>query len=292
MVVAAVCILLVGALDGGIAALAGFDFTVTVFYVVPIGFAAWAAGAAAGFTCAAFAATVEAAVTWWSAHGAMGPWILAASIGLEFLVFLGAAFTFARLRWHLERHRQLSRLDPLTGIGNERTFDAAVKQEVARGARKPAPFSVVYLDVDRFKELNDSRGHSSGNQLLRLIGGTLQGTVRKVDTVARVGGDEFALLLPDTGPEVCRHVVDRLRERLGLALRGAGFANTFSVGAVTFEGPPVDADDLLIAADRAMYKIKHGPRDGVHYEVVPGALRVPEATAAGRPTSPDPSKSA
>jgi len=284
---AAASILLVGALDGTVRVLVGHDFVTTVFYIVPIGFAAWAVGIGTGVACAAFAAAVEAAVTWWVARGAMAVWILSASVGLELLVFLGAAFTFARLRWYLERHRQLSRTDPLTGIGNHRTFEEAVRLEAARIGRRPTPVSVVYLDVDRFKELNDTRGHAAGNELLRLVGATLRESVRAVDTAARVGGDEFALLLADTGPTACRLVVERLRESLARALRAAGFVTTFSVGAVTFEGSPLVAEDLLVAGDRAMYEVKNGGRDGVRYEVLPSSPPSPQSASTQQSPSLD-----
>lgn len=268
-VVAAVAILVVGALDGAAARLMRFDFVATVFYIVPIGFAAWAAGPRTGVACAAFAGAVETGAMAWASHGAMRAWLLVVGIGLELPVFLGAAFTFARLRWHLDRQRLLSRTDPLTGIGNERTLDEAIRLEMARMARRPAPISIVYLDVDHLKALNDSRGHSAGNELLRLVGMTLKSAIRAADTAARVGGDEFALLLPETGPAACGFVVERVRDTLRRTLRHAGFTNTFSVGAVTYEGPPPGVDEILIAADRAMYQVKNSSKDGVRYEVVP-----------------------
>jgi diguanylate cyclase (GGDEF)-like protein len=279
---ALLAILLVGAMDGAVAGLAGFDFVATVFYIAPISFAAWAAGARTGLVVAMFAAAVEAAATWWGAQGGIQPWILAVSIGLELLVFLGSAFTFARLRWHMERHRQLSRTDSLTGLANERAFEELVRQERARIDRRPAAMSIVYLDVDRFKELNDTRGHSAGNAFLRLIGEALRASLRSVDTAARLGGDEFGLLLPDTGVKECRLVVERLRERLRREGEAAGFTNTFSVGAVTFEGMPPSYDQLVAAADRAMYRVKNGSRDGVHYEVVDSRHALP-GPAPGSP---------
>jgi diguanylate cyclase (GGDEF)-like protein len=279
---ALLAILLVGAMDSAVAGLAGFDFVSTVFYIAPISFAAWGAGARTGLVVAIFAAVVEAAATWWGAHGGIQPWILAVSIGLELLVFLGAAFTFARLRWHMERHRHLSRTDSLTGLANERAFEDVVRKERARVDRRPAALSIVYLDVDHFKELNDTRGHSAGNAWLRLIGETLRASLRAVDTAARLGGDEFGLLLPDTGAEECRLVVERLRARLRREGEAAGFTNTFSVGVVTFEGMPPSYDQLVAAADRAMYRVKGGTRDGVHHEVVRSPHTVP-GPASGSP---------
>jgi diguanylate cyclase (GGDEF)-like protein len=263
-----VAILLVGALDGGVTLLAGFDFVATVFYIVPVAFAAWAMGARAGVGTACVAALVEAAVTWVAAPQRPRPWILGVSVALELLVFLGAAFTFARLRWHLEHERELSRVDPTTGIWNPRGFAEALQREVLRADRKTAPLSLVYLDVDSFKEVNDRRGHAAGDELLRGIGATLHVGLRAGDAAGRLGGDEFAVLLPDTTAEACRVVVTRLLDRLRSELLRDGFSNTFSVGIVTKEAPPFVGDELLRSADRAMYQVKNAGGDGVQFDVI------------------------
>ena len=276
-------VFVVGALNGGVAVLVGYDFVATAFYVVPVGFAAWVAGASAGVALAILAGAVKVGVTWWLSHAAIRPWALLLDFVLELLVFLGAALPFAMLRWHLERERQLSCTDPLTGIGNHRAFEDAVRREVVRGERKATPLSLVYIDLDRFKELNDSLGHPVGDRLLRIVGDALGASVRAADSAARVGGDEFAVLLPDTGPGACRLVVTRIRERLKNTVRAAGFWNTFSVGAVTFEGPPEDAADAVAAVDRAMYQVKRRGRDGVHYEVVPVGTAAPAGAMRRRP---------
>lgn len=274
-VIAALAVFLFGATDLGAARLTGHDFVATAFYVVPIAFAAWAAGPAAGVTVAALAGAVETVATWLGADGTLPAWVLAVTIALEMLVFLGAAFTFARLRFHLERHRRISRVDALTGIANLRAFQEAVEAEVARADRRPAPISLAYLDVDRFKELNDARGHAAGDELLRLVAATFRESVRSADVPARLGGDEFALLLPETGADACRTVVERLTSRLRQAAAQSGFDVTFSMGAVTFEGPPASAGLLIEAGDQAMYRVKHESRDGVRYEVVPAGPRSP-----------------
>jgi diguanylate cyclase (GGDEF)-like protein len=130
---------------------------------------------------------------------------------------------------------------------------------------------VAYFDVDHFKAVNDQRGHADGDVLLRTVGGALKGAVRSMDTVARVGGDEFVVLLPETDSATCRLVVDRLRGLLGESVARAGFDNTFSVGVVTFEQVPHSAAELLSTSDRVMYAVKRGPRNDARYEVVAAA---------------------
>lgn len=262
---AVAAIALVGLLDHSAAHVVGYDFEATAIYIVPIAFAAWAAGTGASALCALLATGVEGYVSWVDGPRA-ATWVLAVSILSELFVFLGAAYTFSRLRWHLEFERHISRTDPLTGIGNPRAFEEVAARELARLQRRPAPLSVAFFDLDDFKSVNDARGHAAGNHLLRVVGETLRTAVRAADFVARVGGDEFVLLLPDTDAETCRSVVERLRIRLREAVVGAGFATTFSIGAVTFHEPPDTSDLLLAASDRAMYVVKHGAKDGVRYE--------------------------
>jgi diguanylate cyclase (GGDEF)-like protein len=258
----------VGLLDYAVAVLAGFDFAVTPLYLVPVGFSAWAAGAGSGALFALFAAVVEGTATWASIPGAARPGVVLVSVLLEVMVFVGAAFTIARLRWHLDFERQLSHTDPVTGIGNRRTFEDAALREISRAERRPGPLSVAYFDVDHFKEVNDRHGHAAGDLLLRTLGAALRASVRTMDTVARVGGDEFVLLLPETDAATCRLVVERLRALAGEAALAAGFDNTFSVGAVTFLTPPRSSFEMLSASDRVMYAVKRGPRNGAGYEVV------------------------
>jgi len=278
LALAVATVLAVGLLDHLAADLVGYDFEATALYIVPIAFVAWASGTSASVLCALFATGVEGYVSW-SDGARLTPWVLAVSVTSELLVFLGAAYTFSRLRWHLDFERHISRTDALTGIGNPRAFEEVAARELARLQRRPSPLSVVFFDLDDFKSVNDVRGHAAGNDLLRAIGEALRTAVRGSDFPARVGGDEFALLLPETDAETCRTVVERLRARLQEAVTAAGFATTYSIGAVTFLDPPPGSDQLLAASDRAMYQVKHSGKNGVRYEQVAGAA--PPSDPAG-----------
>lgn len=284
LVLAAAAIVAIGALDDAAAELAGYDFEATALYIVPIAFVAWAAGTWASVLCALLATGVEGYVSWRGAPR-VPAWVAAASMVSELLVFLGAAVTFTRLRWHIDVERHISRTDPLTGIGNPRAFEEVADRELSRLRRRPSPLSAVFFDLDDFKSVNDARGHAAGNELLRAIGEALRGAVRGADFVARVGGDEFMLLLPDTDSDTCRLAVERLRTRIGAAVNAAGFTTTFSMGAVTFHEPPESVDLLLAAADRAMYVVKHGAKDGVHHEEFGGPMT--PVAVAGRHPGPD-----
>ncbi|MBI5071165.1 MAG: GGDEF domain-containing protein [Deltaproteobacteria bacterium] len=268
--VALAAVLAAGVLDHLAGEVLGYDFEATAVYILPIAFAAWAAGTGASVICALLATGVEGYISWLGGPQ-VSSWVGVVSVVSELLLFLGAAYTFSRLRWHLDFERHISRTDPLTGIGNPRAFEEVATRELNRLQRRPAPVSVAFFDLDDFKSVNDARGHAAGNRLLRAVGDTLRTAVRGSDFAARVGGDEFALLLPDTDAETCRAVVERLRVRLREAVIAEGFGTTFSIGAVTFADPPAGSDQLLAAADRAMYVVKHGAKDGVRYEEAPAS---------------------
>ena len=146
--------------------------------------------------------------------------------------------------------RHAAATDPLTGLLNRRAFEERVERELARTRRSDEPFSLLLMDVDRFKELNDRFGHAAGDDALTTLAGTLGGAVRGADTVARIGGDEFAVLLPGTDAEGAREAADRLVARASIPI---------SIGAATYGLDGHTSDDLGRAADTALYADK---RDG------------------------------
>ncbi len=257
--------LAVGELDYALAAWSGFDFAVTPLYLVPVGLAALGAGTVPGLAVAVAAAVVEGASTRIANSGGRATWsVVVVSVALELLVFVGAAVVVGALRRHVDEERRLSRTDPLTGVGNSRGLREEAAVEIAR-ARRGTPLSLAYLDVDDVKRVNDAFGHQRGDELLAAVGRTLREAVRLTDYVARVGGDEFAVLLAGADGAVCRAVAGRVRDRLRAAVEALGLGNTVSIGVTTFHSPPDDVDALLRDADAAMYAVKRRLKDDVLY---------------------------
>ncbi len=152
--------------------------------------------------------------------------------------------------------------DFLTGLFNRRHFEEALAQEVKRAARYGAPGAVLLIDLDNFKEVNDRFGHMAGDDLLKGIGGLLRHRMRHTDTLARVGGDEFAVLLPQTGAEAAQVVADEFVKALGrqtAVLADQSIRITASVGVALFDG--LNATDVLAHADLAMYEAKQAGRN-------------------------------
>lgn len=162
----------------------------------------------------------------------------------------------------------ISRTDALTGIHNRRSILELLDKEIARTRRHGPPLSVVLLDLDHFKSVNDTRGHPAGDRVLQHTAAVLQKTIRQCDAVGRFGGEEFLLLLPDTTLEGALALAERCRERLAGELvsddQGQPFSVTGSFGLACNEHCYELASGVLIkAADEALYRAKHGGRNRV-----------------------------
>jgi diguanylate cyclase (GGDEF)-like protein len=177
------------------------------------------------------------------------------------VTLLIAGLLIARLRdWLRESTAELTRqarVDSLTGALNRNALGERAAIEFARAQRERTPTSVIEVDVDRFKQLNDNFGHPVGDEVLQRVARALAEGTRETDVVARVGGDEFAVLLPQTPAQEARHVAERLRVAAESDLEAGGTPVGLSVGVATTDGPPaLTFEQLWAAADAAMYDAK------------------------------------
>jgi len=189
-----------------------------------------------------------------------GPFFLAElSKIFSYVVMLsGALLDQARL---FEQVRTMAVSDPLTGLANYRRLISVLEAELDRSRRTQRPFSVVLLDMDGLKTINDHYGHLTGSRALVRIGKVLRNHSRAIDTAARYGGDEFALVLPEAGKDIASRVVSRIRERLSAETEAPTLSVSAGVAAFPEDGDT--PEKLLGAADRALYVMKHGGRSSV-----------------------------
>ena len=173
------------------------------------------------------------------------------------LVLGGALLENARM---FDQVRQLAVTDPLTGLSNYRTLINVMETEIQRSRRTARPFAVLLFDLDGLKTINDQHGHLVGSRALCRLANVLRIHSRSMDTAARYGGDEFAVVLPEAGEEAAASVSKRICERL--AKDGQFPRATVSVGAAVFPQDGETIDDLFDTADRALYGMKRRP-DGL-----------------------------
>jgi diguanylate cyclase (GGDEF)-like protein len=175
--------------------------------------------------------------------------------------------TRARFREQNMLLRELAVVDELTGLHNRRFFDGRLQYELARFGRYGSPLSLLVLDIDHFKQVNDGHGHPVGDQVLRQLAVLCKSMIRRVDLLARIGGEEFALLMPNTLPEGALAVATRLLDRVAMTpfeAQDLVLRLTVSMGLVTVQpGWHGDTAQLFRAADQALYRAKLDGRNRV-----------------------------
>jgi diguanylate cyclase (GGDEF)-like protein len=168
----------------------------------------------------------------------------------------------------VQRAESLSVTDDLTRLYNSRYLNQVLRRETKRASRSGRPLSLLFIDLDGFKQVNDTYGHLSGSKALVEAAGLIRGCARETDVVARFGGDEFSVILPDTGREGAVSVAMRVRERVAehsfLKTDGLTVRLTASVGLATLPDVAGSAEELVRAADKAMYRVKDAGKNGIH----------------------------
>jgi diguanylate cyclase (GGDEF)-like protein len=173
----------------------------------------------------------------------------------------------------LKRAEALSVTDDLTHLYNSRYLNQVLRRETKRASRSGRPLSLLFIDLDGFKAINDTHGHLFGSRALVEAAAVIRGSARETDVVARFGGDEFALVLPDTGGDGAFAVGERIRVRIAghkfLAVDGLDIRLTASVGVATLPDVAASADELVQAADKAMYQVKESGKNGIQAASAP-----------------------
>jgi diguanylate cyclase (GGDEF)-like protein len=169
----------------------------------------------------------------------------------------------------LQKAEALSVTDDLTRLSNSRYLYQVLRRETKRAVRNARPLSLLFLDLDTFKQVNDKHGHLAGSKVLVEAAVVIKGCARETDVVARFGGDEFSLILPETGTEgavqVAQRILERMRTTKFLASDGLAVYQTASIGVATLlPDAPKTAEELIKEADMAMYRVKAAGKDGIH----------------------------
>lgn len=186
---------------------------------------------------------------------------------VRFVVAMGLVSWMIRLHAILDAAQQSARVDSLTGLPNRQALIEAMEAELSRAKRFSRSFSIALMDCDGFKQINDLRGHLTGDDVLCRIGQVLQRQTRRFDCGGRWGGDEFLIVLPEIDQEDAMLFAERLRAALRHEIERDYPSLTCSLGIVTFPGGAVDWQDCVRQADEAMYAAKRLGRDQTRFEL-------------------------
>jgi diguanylate cyclase (GGDEF)-like protein len=251
--------------------LAGPTVSLEAFYAVAVIAATWVGGRTHGLLAAGLAAADSLA-----AHAARMEPIGVTPGGLwngvsRFAALWLIAVLVGRLRRSLMIQRRHAMTDALTGVLNRRAFQIAAERERLRARRDQSPVTLAYLDLDDFKSMNDRLGHAVGDEILGRFADTVAETIRGSDIVARIGGDEFAVLFPDTDARSAVVVITRIRRALAEECDSCpDQAVTASIGLATYHEPPDTVEEMIGEADRLMYRAKRNGRDRIVGAVISG----------------------
>jgi diguanylate cyclase (GGDEF)-like protein len=184
--------------------------------------------------------------------------------------FVTVTYLIAELHKSQKTIEVLADTDYVTGAMNARRFNRLLEHELNRSRRYKRPFTLVYLDLDNFKQVNDNFGHNEGDQLIKFIAEELKCQIRSTDAVARLGGDEFALLFPEAGRNEVEVIMFKTQTHLKEKLRQSYPFVTFSAGAVTYEAAPHSTVETIRIADELMYSVKASTKNGICYFLYSG----------------------
>ena len=251
----------------------GPKLLLNVFYLLPVMLVAWVtASTAYGLVAVLATFLVGPLETYLDGLSIYSLPVAAWNAGMRTAVFCIVLLLLAEVRELVARLQEQSLTDELTGVANRRAFLDVAAREIERSRRYKHELSLAYLDIDAFKAANDRFGHAVGDRVLIALAGVARATARSVDTVARIGGDEFVILMPETDALAALPLAERLCTACSRAAGLGAAPVTCSVGLVTFERAPDGVEELLTSADALMYEVKAAGGDGVRHASV-GAMR-------------------
>ena len=261
--------------------LTGYEIAFSLFYLIPISLVTWFSGRRLGLMSA-----TASALTWHISDIAAGhPYASSAihfwNAGIRVSFFFIVMALLSALKTALKRAEELSRIDHLTGAFNARFFLYLAQREMDRSRRYKHPLTMVYIDLDHFKTVNDQFGHHTGDEVLRAVANTASSQLRVTDVVARLGGDEFAVLLPETDQEDAQVVISKIQRSLLSEMRKNDWPVTFSIGVLTCTEIPGTVGEMIKMSDDLMYSVKENGRNNVSYSVIRANHRLQPTGSAG-----------
>jgi diguanylate cyclase (GGDEF)-like protein len=255
-------LIIIGLIDYWIIA----EISLSLFYLAPILLTTWFVSRNVGIIFSILSA-ITGLIAYSNSQYSLSSWLPYWNTIMRLGIFIIIAYLMTFLKLSYQREKELSRTDYLTGILNRRSFFELLEREVHRFYRYQRPLTLVYLDVDNFKAVNDQFGHQMGDRLLCAISDIINRQIRTTDIVARLGGDEFAILFPETDYSAAQVALNRLQNKLLSDLEAGSFSVSFSMGAITFLSIPASTDVMLELVDELMYEVKNNGKNNLKHEI-------------------------
>lgn len=250
----------------------GRDVSFLIFYLAPIAFASWFAGSRWGVAIALLCGVVWYTEDVLNREVALSNYLVAWNLATKGIFLVVISRLFSRLKSAMDSEARMARTDHLTGTANRRVLFDVLDFEVKALRRTGSALSLAFIDLDNFKQVNDACGHDAGDEVLRAVVRGIRAGVRDMDLVARVGGDEFVVMLPEADSAAAREVADRMRDCVMAELAKGKWPCNLSIGLVTCSDPSCNPDELLMRADKMMYLAKKAGKGRTIHE-----LEYPEA---------------
>ena len=250
---------------GSLDYLTGFELSFSFFYLLPVTMATWVFGRNTGLVFSVLSAT-----SWLTTNLLAGQDFSNLFIGvwntlIRFGFYVTVTILLAELHHALETERLLANTDPLTGALNRRSFNEIAENRMIVSEVNRRPYTMVYIDLDNFKTINDTMGHAEGDLVLKTVVDAIQAQIRSTDFLARLGGDEFAVLLTNIDQEQAKSITERLQSALLQKMKYNEWGITFSIGVLTVLSMPESPDRLVSLSDALMYEVKSKGKNAIQY---------------------------
>lgn len=250
---------------GSIDYLTGFELSFSLFYLLPVIMITWVFGRNIGLIFSVFSATIWLTTNLLAGQNFSNLFIGVWNTLIRFGFYATVTILLADLHHALEAEHLLANTDPLTGALNRRSFNEIAEKKMIVAEVNRRAYTMVYIDLDNFKTINDSLGHAVGDNVLKSVVDTIQAQIRSTDLLARLGGDEFAILLTDLDQQLAKAIVARLQSSLVEQMQTHKWDITFSIGVLTVLSMPESVDKLVSATDALMYEVKYKGKNAIQY---------------------------
>jgi diguanylate cyclase (GGDEF)-like protein len=244
----------------------GYEISFSLFYLLPIAFATWYLSRNIGIFFCIISALLWLTVDHYTDHKYSNNLIPIWNSLVRFGFFIVTCLLLSEIKRHLQIEQELARTDGLTGLLNARTFKRVSTQSFKLASRYKYPVTIGVIDVDNFKLLNDSLGHAAGDKALKMIADTITKSIRATDISGRIGGDEFAIVLPFTHHDDVIKIFDNLLNLLQLNAFTHKWPIGFSIGVANFTHTIPTIEAAILQADSLMYRVKKTGKGSIIYE--------------------------